>query len=441
MNNILQLPHFLNTINQTNLSFDDFIINEKKTKDNYIKSNEIDMAKSLEILDELFLHSDYRKRNYYVKQIRERTIVNTIGTINFKRRQYQSKYDNSYYYFIDDIIDLKPYKRLSWGLITQVLKQVTTDSYQRIADDLKISKGSVYNIIKSLRHEIIVSPLKEKKKIDFLYVQADECYVKLQKKFPKRKTNSIILEQITVHEGLERVCKGRNRLIGRKMYTRAYSESKEEFLYRVNEDLLAMYDYENIYLYGDGANWIKSAADHLGAVYITDLFHTMQAVNRLTVDSDWRNELTKAIIENNIFVFEIFKKTVLDLTNPSKFRLNSFKYILNNWESIQRNFNKKNSVGCSQEGINSHYYASRLTTRPKGFHEGSARLIAQLINIKENNENFDFEIYDQVIKPIMKEVRSTTKTYEDVYIPPQASFSNDTLQKQRFKRISHPYPN
>ena len=41
----------------------------------------------------------------------------------------------------------------------------------------------------------------------------------------------------------------------------------------------------------------------------------------------------------------------------------------------------------------------------------------------------------------MKEVRSTTKTYEDVYIPPQASFSNDTLQKQRFKRISHPYPN
>lgn len=37
MNNILQLPQFLNTINQINLSFDDFIINEKKTKDNYIR--------------------------------------------------------------------------------------------------------------------------------------------------------------------------------------------------------------------------------------------------------------------------------------------------------------------------------------------------------------------------------------------------------------------
>ena len=251
MNNILQLPQFLNTINQTNLSFTNFILNEKKTKDNYIRSNELDMAKNLELLDHLFLNSDYRKRNYYVKQIRERTIVNTIGTINFKRRQYQSKNDGSYYYFIDEILNLQPYKRLSWGLITQVLNQVTTDSYQRIANDLKISKGSVYNIIKSLRDEIIVSPLEDKKKIKFLYVQADECYVNLQEKLPGRKTNKIILEQITTHEGLERVCKGRNQLVARKMYTRAYSESLEDFLYRVNEDILATYDYENIYFYGD----------------------------------------------------------------------------------------------------------------------------------------------------------------------------------------------
>lgn len=441
MNNILQLPQFLNTINQINLSFDDFIINEKKTKDNYIRSNEFDMAEKLELLDQIFLNSDYRKRNYYVKQIRERTIVNTIGTITFKRRQYKSKHDNSYYYFIDDIMNLKPHKRLSWGLITQVLKQVTTDSYQRIADDLNISKGSVYNIIKSLRNEIIVSPLKEKKKVDFLYVQADECYVKLQKKYAGRKTNTIMLEQITVHEGIERVCKGRNKLKARKMYSKAYSESLEEFCYRVNEDLLAMYDYKNIYLYGDGANWIKGAADSLGAVYITDLFHTMQAVNRLTRDDEWRNQLTQAIIKNNKFVFETFKETVLDLNNPSDFRLKSFKYLINNWENIQKNFNKEKSVGCSQEGINSHYYASRLTTRPKGFHEGSARLIAQLINIKENNENFDFEIYNQIIKPEMKEVRRKTRQYEDIYIPPQASFTEDIQQKHLFKRFSHPYPN
>ncbi|NLY62469.1 MAG: hypothetical protein GX074_01215, partial [Erysipelothrix sp.] len=143
MNNILQLPEFINTINKSNLSFDNYTINEKKTKDNYTQSNELDMANKLEELDLLFLNSNYRKQNYYVKQIRTRTVVNTIGTITFNRRQYQSKHDNSYYYFIDDILDLMPYKRLSWALITEVLKKVTTDSYQRVADDLKISKGSV----------------------------------------------------------------------------------------------------------------------------------------------------------------------------------------------------------------------------------------------------------------------------------------------------------
>lgn len=439
MNNILQLPEFTNTINKSNLSFDNYSFNEKKTNDNYTHSNELDMASKLEELDFNFLNSDYRKQNYYVKQIRSRTVVNTIGTITFNRRQYQSKHDNSYYYFIDDILDLMPHKRLSWALITEVLKKVTTDSYQRVADDLKISKGSVYNIIKSLRDKIIVSPLNEKKSIGILYVQADECYVKLQKKYAGRKTNTIMLEQITVHEGLRNVCKGRNELVNRRLYTRAAAESREEFYDRVNEDLLAMYDYKDIYLYGDGANWIKSAADALGATYITDLFHTMQAVNRLTTDDAWRIELTKAILSNKKFIFEVFKKQELLKNKPSKLRLNSYKYLMNHWNTIQLNFTKSKSIGCSQEGINSHYYASRLTSRPKGFHEASARVIAQLVNIKHNDEDFELEIHDQIIKPIMKQVRRKQREYDNTYIPNQASFSITPSKTLNFNRISHPY--
>ena len=41
----------------------------------------------------------------------------------------------------------------------------------------------------------------------------------------------------------------------------------------------------------------------------------------------------------------------------------------------------------------------------------------------------------------MKKVRNTSKTYKDIYIPPQASFTGDTKQKQWFKRVSHPYSN
>ena len=54
MNNILQLPEFINTINESNLSFDNYTINEKETKDNYTQSNELDMANKLEELDLIF---------------------------------------------------------------------------------------------------------------------------------------------------------------------------------------------------------------------------------------------------------------------------------------------------------------------------------------------------------------------------------------------------
>lgn len=115
MNNILQFPNFLNIINESNLSFDDNHINENKALDNYVNSNTKDFAFQLERLDEEFFNSKYRKDNFYVKQIRERTYVSLVGTVRFSRRQYQSKHDGSYYYFVDDIIDFPPFKRLSWG--------------------------------------------------------------------------------------------------------------------------------------------------------------------------------------------------------------------------------------------------------------------------------------------------------------------------------------
>ena len=137
--------------------------------------------------------------------------------------------------------------------------------------------------------------------------------------------------------------------------------------------------------------------------------------------------------------FEIFKEYELDKSNPSKLRNNSYKYLINHWDSIQLNFTKEKSVGCSQEGINSHYYASRLTTRPKGFHEASARVIAQLVNIRQNNDNFDFEIMEQIVKPVMKEVKTKQIKYPDEYIPPQGHFIDISNKKDTLRRISHPY--
>ncbi len=441
MNSILQNQSFINSLNHKNLVLSFNGINEKRTKVNYQRDNTLDIAKALEQLDDIFFRSKYRKDNYKVKQIRYRTIITTLGEIRFKRRQYQSKHSgHKYYYFTDEILKLDPYQRLSDEVKKEILIRVTTDSYQRVANDLDISKTSIYSLLRSLRDKIFVNPKVKRKKIDFLYVQADECYVALQKKLPGKKRNKFIVEQITVHEGLETVSKGRNKLVNKTLYSRAHNESLDEFIKRVNLHILDSYDYKHIYLYGDGATWIKSAADGLGAIYITDLFHTFQAVNTLTRDKKERAALTKAIINNDFEKFIEHRSEYTKENMWTKNREKNFEFLKNKWIYIQRNYTVLQSIGCSQEGINSHYYARRLTTTPRGFHHATARVIAQLISIKNKVKNFNdyLEDYIQVEEKI---VRRSKSKYSDIYVIQQGtipSYLGTTSQRKFMRDLANP---
>ena len=441
MNSILQTQSFINSLNHDKLVLSFNGINEKKTKVNYQRDNCLDIASALEALDDVFFNSKYRKDNFKVKQFRYRTIITTLGEIRFKRRQYQSKHrGQKYYYFLDEILKINPYQRISDEIKKEILIRVTTDSYQRVANDLDISKTTVYSLLKSLRDKIFVNPKVKQKKIDFLYVQADECYVSLQKKLPKKKRNKFIVEQITVHEGLEYVCKGRNKLINKTLYSRAHNESLDEFIQRVNLHILDSYDYKNIYLYGDGANWIKSAADGIGAIYITDLFHTYQAVNTLTTDKEERKILTKAVLDNNFDKFIEHKTTYIEKSRWTKRRKDNFEFLKNKWIYIQRNYTVLQSIGCSQEGINSHYYARRLTTTPRGFHHATARVIAQLISIKNKVKNFSdyLEDYIQLEEKINRQSKSK---YPDIYTIQQGtipSYLGTTSQRKFIRDLANP---
>ncbi|HZJ86263.1 MAG TPA: UPF0236 family protein [Erysipelotrichaceae bacterium] len=435
MNIIQQEFAFLPKIDHKYLVLNQSGIDEKLTQAKLNKEYCLKIAKELEEMDEEFFKSHYRKTNFKVKQFRFRSIITIFGEIRFRRRQYISKYTNQKnYYYVDDKIKLKRYQRISNFMKKEILERVATDSYQRVADDLDISKSTVYNLLRFFRGKILVNPPVTKKAIEFLYVQADECYVSLQKKLPGKKRNKFIIEQITVHEGVERLCKGRNKLINKTMYSRAHEESLEDFIERVNQHILASYDYKNIYLYGDGASWIKSAADGLGAIYITDLFHTFQAVNRLTRDKDMRDYLSNAVREDDFESFEAFKRNMEAENKWTKYRDDSFKFLNNKWDSIQKNYTHPKSVGCSQEGINSHYYARRLTTTPRGFHHATARVIAQLISIK--NKATDFKDYlEEYLKPEAEIPRRNSKSLPDTYVIQQGTIPNNSGTKEQRKFI------
>ena len=46
---------------------------------------------------------------------------------------------------------------------------------------------------------------------------------------------------------------------------------------------------------------------------------------------------------------------------------------------------------------------------------------------------------EQIVKPVMKEVRTKQIKYPDEYIPPQGHFIDTSNKKDTLRRISHPY--
>ena len=357
-------------------------------------------AKYLEKLDYQFFNSQQRKLSFNVKHIRSRSIDTTFGTITFKRRVYQHKITKKYFYYIDNIIlNLTNYQRLSNELIANIFNDVTTDSYQSIASKFSLSKSTIYNLIKKFNN-FVIDLARPKIKVPILYVQADECYISLQKKKEKAKTNKVMIHHLCVHQGLENVSKGRNQLVNKLLFTKAFNETIDDFYTRIHNTIDNIYEYDNLYFYGDGAHWIKSCCNELSGTFILDLFHSYQAISRICKSN-------KQHIDNLIHLCQHNKKAEfidyidnnLDFTNFSDYQTKHFKYLKSNWDYIQRNYTLEKSVGCSQEGINYHSFASRLTTTPKGFSEANARFIAQLICMKNNKANkFNTELIKLIEK-------------------------------------------
>jgi hypothetical protein len=356
----------------------------------------------LEKLDNDFFKSEKRKCNYKIKQIRPRVIDTIFGSVTFKRRQYIDKRNNQYFYYIDsETLNIKKYQRLSNELIANIIKDVTEFSYPQVARMNNISKTTVYNKIRSLRDYILdtIEYPDVPKEIDILYLQADECYVPNQN---KKEGRSTMIHTITIHEGLTKECKNRNALVNKKILTKSNIETNIQFYSRIHDTITKLYDYKKLYFYGDGALWIKNCAETIGGIYILDLFHAGQAITRLCSikNKDHIGELIKKLVENNKNGFIQYVKENLDyqklITND--FRYRNYKYVLNNWKSIQRNYSLNKSVGCSQEGINFHCFARYLTTLPKGYSSENARVIAQLLCCKNNNSDFEKLILNTIIE-------------------------------------------
>lgn len=342
-------------------------------------------------IEEEIYKSKERKKKYisYQKDSKanERKIITIFGEIVIKRRYYQRVNSKEKEYLLDKIIGLEENERMLKNVEEKLLEVARVKSYEyagkQAAYGVTISKETVKNKIQELNFKVIPKERYDKEKKKRIYIQADEDHVHLQE-------GGIVMPRlITVYED-----NIKGRLVGARRFGGVYNENIDELWEEVYSYVEEKYDYdyiEEVFIMGDGANWIKTGLEWLPkSKYIADRFHINKAIIAMTGNNKEKiKEIKEAMYEFDYKkVKEIGYEVLAEEMNSKKRKRKEeqLEYLINNKEGF------KNSIlydtpGCSAEGDISHTYSDRLSSRPLGWSKESVDKIARLRILALNGKN------------------------------------------------------
>jgi len=413
-------------------------------------------AETIEMMDEVYRESIHRKKTHVIERSKEpSSFISTCGVIRYSRTYFQDKKTGKCVYLADEACGITPNMRKSEDVVVEGLKHVIDSSYRISGEHATntediISKQAVMKDIHSLEIPDFIPPVRSKKKVKVLYINADEDHVSLQFNKVKgdltkdnngRKINTLEPRLACIFEGIEKESENskRNRLVN-KHYVAGVYKNSEDIWEEVLRYIDTVYDeeyLEKIYIMGDGAAWIKTGMDVLGAksCFVLDKFHLNQAIMkaiRHLGDSldDARDRIDDGIsCEEKDDVMKVLDiaKAYAESDNKKEQVRKTRVYIENNWEAIIRPNNDEYArMGCSAEGQVSHVLSSRLSSRPLGWSKNGANNVARLRAYNANGGNIydlikyqkdkkERKIQEEIKEEIDKKIRKKQKTYTDVW--------------------------
>lgn len=348
----------------------------------------------LETTDDEIKKSRERKKEWVVERKAEEKTINTVlGEVRYKRTYYHNKATGKYAHLLDNQVGIEPHERMEDSLRARLVKNAATMSYQKSIDQLSqsgiTSRMSVCNAIKSLKtipNDAVKTNKKDTPRV--LYIEADEDHVAMQ------NGTSAIAKIAYVHEGKAEVNKNRYKLKNKRYFSDVKNNNQEMWIDVANylEETYDMTQVENIYLSGDGANWIKEGLGWIDkSKYVLDRFHLSKYIRKATAHKDYmskpiwthinlgmRDEVKELL---NIIIEDTESETKREAVKETK------RYIMNNWEGIQRQ-KEKDYVGCSAEGHVSHIMSDRVSSRPMGWSREGLRIMSSMRVYKSNGGDF-----------------------------------------------------
>lgn len=400
MNNIIQLigekvkkeiNKNVNKVIEGSTSLDNIVDSVKEMVD------EIGIDTLSTIIEELndnIKRSPDRSGKYHVQRNNDkRVLITRFGELEFERTYYKDVNSSKYVYILDELLGIEKYERVEGSLKGDILDKAADLSYQKAAElstPVSITRETVKKIIRENGAiDNLELKIGKKKKVKTIYIEADEDHVALQ------NGKSREMKLIYVYDNKTLVNKKRFKLENTRYFT---GEMKPEDMWtEVATYIHEAYDLknvENIYIAGDGANWIKSGTSIINSSkYVLDHYHLNKYVRIITahlgsleepVDIDkplWKNLRSG----NKEFVVELIDFAIEETPMKSKKKKmkDAKKYILNNWEGIINLFGET-KYRCSAEGHISHILSDRLSSRPMGWSIIGADEMARMRTYKAN---------------------------------------------------------
>lgn len=349
--------------------------------------------------EELFIKN---KEKHLCKVIKKdsKTLVTSLGEVKFTRRLYRDEKGQCKYLF-DRHLKIRKGARYAIDAEARAMEEVIETSYRRGGKNASItgslSKVTMMNMLKNLvipRRDYVVF---KKKKVDYLYIDADEDHIALQREEKFSEINKLVY----VYEGIENESpiSERKKLINPHFVGGiSVKEGDNSRLWQDVHDYIAeAYEIDKIkmiYINGDGASWIKNGVNYFKrAKFVMDKFHITEYVNRminhlLDSQNEAKEEIYKILYKHDYDAYEIFiGKLYQTSTNETTLKniSDGDTYFRNNFESICLRFSgDEHIIGCSAEGHISHILASRMSSRPMGWTIDGANKLTKLRLYKLN---------------------------------------------------------
>ena len=342
-----------------------------------------------------------RKLHWQIKDRSEKHLLTSLGSISFTHTRFEHKTIGETAYLLDRILGLSPHARLSEDAKASLLEEAAQSSYEKASQlsggEGRVSRETVMRHV----HRIHVPSYKkeeggEKRRVKYLYVEADEDHIALQ--FHKKKgdikrwkghgDNGQIIKLVYVHEGYEESETKRKRLKEVVYFGGLYSGKENEKLWReVKEYIEGRYDreaIERIYFQSDGGSWMKKGIEMLGGSYVVDEFHMKKYVKRMiriTGEEGEEEEVMKYLERGEKKKLkEWAQEKGKGLEEKKRKRLEeSVGYLEKNWKGIRMRIKREEGVmGSSTESHISHVLSARMSSRPMGWSKEGAGKLSEL---------------------------------------------------------------